>query len=67
MSISVDFLAARVMELEKKVNYIIDKLNGVVSEAAVKQLSTLRQAEMLEMKQDLENLKLIVMNQLNQP
>jgi archaellum component FlaC len=67
MPSSLEFLEARVGQLEKQLDIIVTKLNGVVSEAAIQRLLALRQSEINEMKEEIDRLGQIITNMINNP
>lgn len=67
MAVDVDFLEARVKQLERKYEAVQVLLSGTVSEAAIQRLLALRQSEIIEIKEQLDTLNTIVNNLINQP
>ena len=67
MASSIEFLEARVRQLEKQMDIITTKLNGVVSEAAIQRLLALRQSEVVEMQEEIDRLNQIITNLINNP
>lgn len=67
MASSLEFLEARVVQLEKKLDLISSKLNGTVSEAAIQRLLALRQVEIVVMQDQIARLEQIIKNLISTP
>ena len=67
MASSLEFLEARAVQLEKKLDLISSKLNGTVSEAAIQRLLALRQVEIVVMQDQIARLEQIIKNLISTP